>query len=187
MQTPPTEIQVTDSMILRVHPEVETFRANRMRPLIADLGTMFQPTEFNPVYPTLKPEDRCYDNAWQVASTHKELIYVEGLMLLHTVRGPFMLPHAWCTTADGKIVDPTCPKYQNIKEAEFIGIPLKKKYVREWKARKGYVGLLDGNFDGKEHGVYYDPPSKFVEKLNVPTFAEEVAKLPPELKPRPKP
>ncbi|GAB7185761.1 hypothetical protein ATKI12_5592 [Kitasatospora sp. Ki12] len=52
-------------------------------------------------------ERYCYRNAQRTELAHPALIYTEGWALAATATAPIPLPHAWCTTVDGDVVDPT--------------------------------------------------------------------------------
>lgn len=162
---PHTKLKVTDSVILSIHPEVEIFRANRAIKLLNNVGMMFEHSTFADEYTPMNPMARCYDNAAEFARKYG-LIYCEGLMLLEIgAMGKFPLSHGWCCDQYGNVIDPTCSRYQHIKEVQYFGVPIQRGYADNWYEMTGYHGMLDGHQHGMEIGLYYEDPKNFLEPL----------------------
>ncbi|WP_404870951.1 hypothetical protein ACI1MP_37500 (plasmid) [Kitasatospora griseola] len=64
-------------------------------------------------------EQECFANAADTEAAHPGLLYTEGFAMVEGL--PMALAHAWCTTADGDVVDPT---WTDLPGAAYLGIPL---------------------------------------------------------------
>lgn len=162
-------IEVTPSLKLLVNPEFELRRAAFMLPLLREFGVLFKKVPFDDRFPRLNPLTRCYDNAAELALGYPDqLIYCEGLMLSRLPDGSvFPLPHGWCCTPSGHIVDPTCYKHQLEPSVTYLGVPIYLGYLVRWQALAGFYGLLDGHPEyGKRIGVYRDHPAKWLQLLD---------------------
>lgn len=170
-------VQVTPSLKLFINVKFELDRAEFMMPFLKQHGVMFKKAPFDDRFPRLDREARCYDNAAQLAMDYPDqLIYCEGLMLFRMEDGSvFPMPHGWCCTMDGHVVDPTCHANQLDPAVGYLGVPVYKGYVTRWHALVGFHGLLDGHHEyGKRVGIHQDHPAKWLQQLSdrLPTFEE---------------
>jgi len=153
--------------LLCVDLELEAKRAKLYWPILVRHGKVYPHTKFDyHKYKALDPMDRCFDNAIQTAEEYG-LTYVERLLIFNTEEGEVMLAHGWCADKDGAVVDPTCHSYQGKLEITYVGVPLDKGYVRDFKKVNGYYGCLDGDknagFEDYRQmvGLYVDPVSEW--------------------------
>ena len=77
---------------------------------------------------------QCYRNAAMAAMSDNRLTYVEGY-----ADSIIPIPHAWCVTARGLVVELTWEK----PGAEYYGVPFKTKFLREELLRNKVYGLID--------------------------------------------
>ncbi|MGW4694037.1 hypothetical protein ACWEO1_16780 [Kitasatospora cineracea] len=103
------------------------------------------------------PERECFANAALTERRHRELVYTEGYALVEGL--PMVFAHAWCTTADGRVVDPT---WADLPGTAYLGIPLTHFVPRP--VPPYYHGLL-------EH------PDSFVPLLRDGLMGHQVAPL----------
>ncbi|MGW3228735.1 hypothetical protein [Kitasatospora sp. NPDC001095] len=82
-------------------------------------------------------ERYCYRNAQRTELAHPALIYTEGWALAATATAPIPLPHAWCTTVDGDVVDPTWAGLGG--GIAYFGIPLADPALRPGAAGHGVL------------------------------------------------
>lgn len=160
----PVPLHVLPELVLYVDVLQELARADHMKPLLRSVGMGFKAGVFDDQYPRLDPMDRCFDNAVKVARACN-LIYCEGMMELRTDFGWVPLAHGWCCDHTGKVIDPTCHKYQHIPEVRYTGIPFNTGYVNWWYMESGYHGMLDGHKDGLHIGVYHDPVDEWLQLI----------------------
>lgn len=170
-------VQVTPSLKLLINVQFEVERAEFMYPLLQQHGVIFKKAPFDGRFPRMGRESRCYDNAAKLAIDYPDqLIYCEGLMLFRLPDGSvFPLPHGWCCTPSGHVVDPTCHAHQSDPLVGYFGVPIYKGYVTRWHALAGFHGLLDGHPEyGRRVGIYRDHPAKWLQQLSekLPTFEE---------------
>ncbi len=87
------------------------------------------------------PERQCFKNAHELAWRVPELTYVEGFATC----GLLPVHHAWCSDAEGRVVDPTWREKDRraVKEWEYHGIPLRLAWVDAVTFDKGTYGVLD--------------------------------------------
>jgi hypothetical protein len=97
----------------------------------------------------------CYANAARLAQRHRELIYVEGYAC-----SIIPMLHGWCTTLDGKIIDPT---WKN--GTGYFGVPFKKKFILKLMVEHGTYGFIDMWKQGWP--VLYASPRQFKQKLKL--------------------
>lgn len=167
-QYPPTNIRVTDKLVLSVHVEVELYRAANMYEFLKEHSVPFNKCEFNDEFIRMSPTGRCYDNAVNLVEMFpKQLTYCEGIMRFKTPNGIFPLAHGWCCDRDGNIVDPTCSGYQNADVVDYLGVTFRQDYVRKWEKDVGYNGILDGDFNGVRPGVFVENKSLWYQQLPV--------------------
>lgn len=82
-----------------------------------------------------KPARECFQNAGELALRFPDsLTYVEGLA--HRM---IPVPHAWCVTAEGQVVDPT---WDNPEEAAYFGIPIRYDYLKNHVLNEKVWGLF---------------------------------------------
>lgn len=77
------------------------------------------PTNIRPMTPK-----QCFHNAAELARRRKGLTYVEGVAL-----GIIPVPHAWCVTEDGVVVDPTWTDDNGGVGGAYLGLPFPLPYV----------------------------------------------------------
>lgn len=75
--------------------------------LLLKSGRLFTPAPRPPDVPKL-PDRWCYANATQTAHAHPDrgLMYAEGYSMINA-GAAIPLPHAWCVTPEGTVIDPT--------------------------------------------------------------------------------
>lgn len=161
-------LEVAEGVVMLVCPEFELRRFIFMQPFLAEHALMFQPEEFPySTYPSFDVGGRCYDQAMDLAVRHN-LIYVEGVILGNVGDRPFPMPHAWCTTTSGQLIDPTAHKVQGNKGLQYIGVPFRTDYAMLWHAKYGWHGMLDGHPTlGDSVGVYVDPKEMWFHPAEV--------------------
>lgn len=158
-------LHVNDSsVVLAVDAWLEISRYKLFSPLLRVHGRFMKHGKFDSEkYQALDPMDRCFDNAFITAKKYG-LKYCEGVMFFQTEIGMFPLAHGWCLDASGRVVDPTCSKYQGVLNVQYLGLPIKMEYVEEWYLRVGYHGCLDGDKHGRPIGVHHEDPEYWLSK-----------------------
>lgn len=151
------DILVGDSIMMRVCPDFELRRFEFMRSFLASHGSLMLAKPFDYKYPSYDIGGRCYDQAREVA-INCNMTYCEGVMFLNVMGKQFPLPHAWCVTQSGVLVDPTAHRIQHKPDVLYYGVKFKTDYALSWKNRYGFHGMLDGHPElGDSVGVYADP------------------------------
>lgn len=151
---------------LLIDPDVERVRSEMYSPLLYKHGIVLGRNEFP--FGTYEADDsysRCFDVAAELAFRHG-LIYFEGFLMSNTTSGMIPVGHGWCTTRDGRIVDPTHSKYQAHPSFSYVGVPIRKEYIQWWKQVTGYYGCLDGDKNDRPIGVYYDHVSVWRDHIH---------------------
>jgi len=92
-------------------------------------------TEKIPYWEDLMIKKECFKNAFDVSLKNKDLIYVEGFA---QPEGLITLLHAWCSTKDGKVIDPTWERGEF-----YYGIPFSTECVLETVIKREKYGILD--------------------------------------------
>lgn len=153
-------IKIDDGLAVQIDPEFEARRVRYMRPLVDKYGLIFpQNVPFDDKYPRLNPRRRCYDNAMTLALDFPELIYCEGYMVFAGPDLALAMPHGFCVTQSGKVVDPTCSHLQHDRRVIYKGVKIKTDYMVSWYAKHSYYGVLDGHPAlGDTVGVWADSP-----------------------------
>jgi len=83
----------------------------------------------------------CYKNTYDLCSTKKDIyIYTEGYV---TSSIGFPVLHAWITTENGKIIDPTLRIRNANKSIEYFGVQFNFDYVTETIIEKETYGIID--------------------------------------------
>jgi hypothetical protein len=77
----------------------------------------------------------CYRNAARLTWSSDDLTYVEGFVTMFGVP----LNHAWCSTSEGHVVDPTLKPHAS---HAYFGVPIKEQYLVKQVVKGGYC-LLD--------------------------------------------
>lgn len=162
----PKILYITDTACVIADPEFEGMRFAKMRPLLKNHGFYFDkgmPADWKPKY---DPTVRCYDNAMRAAIAHR-LTYCEGVLRFSLLDGTiFNMPHGWCCTDEGEVVDPTGYKTQYLSQVEYWGFPIDLAYAYSWRVDQGYHGLLDGTPEDDPIGIHYDPPALWLRRPN---------------------
>lgn len=83
---------------------------------------------------------QCYKNSTILAELYPDLTYTEGYAFTGTI--PLCITHAWCTTEDGAVVDPTWSDL-DLSKASYYGIPMQLSFVRAVSLDTGLYGVLD--------------------------------------------
>lgn len=79
---------------------------------------------------------QCYKNAYHLADSNPELIYVEGYASTKMLGFPFA--HAWCVDRDGLIYDPTW------KDGDkYYGVEFSLSYVTQVILKRRCYGVID--------------------------------------------
>lgn len=115
---------------------------------------------FNEEYMSLTKQGRCYDVAYMMAKV-TGMRYVEGILVCP--KHMITIGHAWCIDSDGAVVDPTMHKFQHSPHLSYIGVPIKLEFVEKMKAVYGNIGVLDGNPNGEEDGIYIEPVDTWLD------------------------
>ncbi|WP_435059650.1 hypothetical protein [Streptomyces sp. bgisy060] len=102
----------------RGHDGTEGWKYRSAYELVIAQGRWFTPATL-PASIRPLPERQCFANAMAVEAQHPHLAYTEGFAL--TADSALPILHAWCTGADGKVVDPTWPES---KDVAYLGIIL---------------------------------------------------------------
>lgn len=163
-QHEPQEIYIGGGVLMRVCVEYEKRRFSFMAEILRQHGQAFQKNGFDYDSYPFGGSGACYDAAAQIANAFPDTIYCEGIILAYKDEIP--MPHAWCVTKDGKLIDPAGHRSQNSPMIGYFGIKFKTEYVNQWYEKYGFYGMLDGHPDyGDTVGVYVDPESewKYVE------------------------
>jgi len=98
---------------------------------------------------------QCFRNAFQLAMSRDDLIYVEGY-------ASSIIPvlHAWCVTTRGVVVDPT---WKDAEECAYYGIPLRRDFAQRLTFRNQFYGLLA---DPKTaHVIHRTDPRKYLRRM----------------------
>jgi len=164
-------IHIGEGAVMYTNPILEAERFARALPLLRRHGRMYtehastEDTYLSSLPPKLLA-GRCYDAAYYlVAQYPSELVYCEGFCLFataHVEEGAALLAHGWAVDKKGRIVDPTLMRAAQ-KKALYVGVPLRLEYAAREAQSTGYLGLLDGRLDSAPRGVYYDPPSAWLQ------------------------
>lgn len=159
-----SNLVIYPDLVMSICIEYEQRRFKFMQDFITAHGRIFGNSPFNYVYPHAEIGGTCYAQAHQLM-LDTGLIYCEGVMLAATSRGVIPMPHAWCATPRGELVDPICHKYQHRQRLMYWGIAFQQKYVEAWEQKTGFPGMLDGHPElGDTVGPYADDPKEW--KLN---------------------
>lgn len=161
-------LMMNDGIVLVVDPEFEIRRVAFMRRVLVEHAVVFTKQTFPSGFREADRRKRCYDEAARLAEEHRgKLYYCEGIALIDNITGnPFPLPHEWCCTRDGKVVDPTMSTAQHKEAITYWGMPFKWRYVQKWAETHGFHGMLDGHPTLDDTvGVYVDPPSAWKAEI----------------------
>lgn len=83
-------------------------------------------------------EKMCFMNAAHLADDDQSLTYVEGTMLIHGIP----IDHAWCSDANGVVVDPTIRNGNDGRIGGYFGVPFRRDYLRKATELNKVYGLL---------------------------------------------
>ena len=89
---------------------------------------------------------QCFSNCFKEVSRHsKKLIYCEG----YAVGSVIPVHHAWLSTLDGEVIDPTWhDRGISNEKTEYWGIPFDWEFVLETALRTGYYCIIDNWHEG---------------------------------------
>lgn len=112
---------------------------------------------------TRRKRGLCFMNATHLAFENRDFIYCEGYMTTYDIP----IEHAWCSTKDGLVVDPTIDNH-NARIGEYFGVPFKYEYLRKTIFKNGVYSLL--GYENKTLRPLLDGKVKnFRETINVQT------------------
>ncbi|MFJ4691725.1 hypothetical protein [Streptomyces sp. NPDC088766] len=89
------------------HDGVAGWKHRSAYELVAAHGRWFTPAAL-PAQVRPLPERQCFANAAATEREHPHLAYTEGFAV--AADSPVPTAHAWCTDADGHVIDPTWPE-----------------------------------------------------------------------------
>lgn len=69
------------------------------------------------------PIKQCFQNAGELLTADPSLTYCEGYAVLPDIGLPML--HAWCLTAEGRVVDPT---WRDAEQAFYLGLPYQPEF-----------------------------------------------------------
>lgn len=85
----------------------------------------------------------CFDNAFNLAVTHPDYLYVEGYAQCTVVP----VAHAWCVHAEtGQVVDPTWVNLSHATEANYYGIRFSRRFILAQAAETGDPSVLEDDW-----------------------------------------
>lgn len=118
-------------------------------------GRVFTITEHSYHGPRGK-RGQCYKNAGLAAMADPDLVYVEGFILFLGV----LLEHAWASTPDGDVRDPTLADAEGVDE--YFGVPVQARYFNETIRRTRRWGI----FDYRDwRAIMADDPANIVQQM----------------------
>ncbi|MER6560169.1 hypothetical protein ABT300_21020 [Streptomyces sp. NPDC001027] len=100
------------------HDGVARWAYRSVYELVAAHGRWFTPAVL-PAQVRPLPERQCFANAAATEREHPHLVYTEGFAV--AAGSPVPTAHAWCTDADGQVIDPTWPE---LGGSAYLGIVL---------------------------------------------------------------
>jgi len=100
------------------HDGVEGWEHRSVYELVATHGRWFTPAVL-PAQVRPLPERECFANAAATEREHPHLAYTEGFAV--AADSPVPTAHAWCTDADGHVIDPT---WSALGGSAYLGIVL---------------------------------------------------------------
>lgn len=85
-------------------------------------------------------ESMCYMNAFKLADSNPNLIYVEGYVHI----GFIAIEHAWCVDKKDNAIDPTLKKSSPaiMNPKGYFGIPFKHSYLIKTALDTGMYGII---------------------------------------------
>ena len=91
----------------------------------------------------------CFQNAWNYALSHDDLMYAEGFA---GASGVGLVHHAWCIDDAGRVVEPTWRETDHashpVGEWFYTGIPFETAWLARLTTEQDYFGVLfDENRD----------------------------------------
>jgi hypothetical protein len=123
-------------------------------PLSRDLlkhGEFFRPPTHNSMPEGINRGEmkQCYSNAALYANDDKGWYYTEGYAISDSLQIP--IEHAWITTKDGQVIDPTWKT--DFGGMAYYGIRMKSEFVWDTLARTRYYGIYSNDYLDK-HRLY---------------------------------
>ncbi|KKN18320.1 hypothetical protein LCGC14_0956850, partial [marine sediment metagenome] len=120
------------------------FKYAGMEDMILKHGKFFKPPQKGDKLPkgceAGEPKE-CYRNSIMNSISNEDLIYTEGYATSPSLPG-FGFQHAWLTTSDGKVIDPTWTGDKVSPGTAYFGIQMDKDFVLATTARTGMAGII---------------------------------------------
>ncbi|MET9393653.1 hypothetical protein ACGF7W_32720 [Streptomyces sp. NPDC048219] len=112
------------------HDGTASWKHRSVYELVAAHGRWFTPAAL-PAEVQALPERQCFANAAATEQEHPHLAYTEGFAVADG--SPVPTAHAWCTDANGYVIDPT---WSDLGGSAYLGIvlppPLRPCAPRNW-------------------------------------------------------
>lgn len=114
--------------------------------IILDHGEFFDPPQAGDELPKWCEQGatkECYYNAtMQIVVAPDGVFYTEGYAFTDGIEG-FPFQHAWLTTAEGKVIDPT---WKPGNGTVYYGVKLSQNYVIEQTMESGVAGIIVNDY-----------------------------------------
>ncbi len=150
--------QLSDLKKNAMGDQFEGFEFRSSEEMVLELGRFYQPPddETLPMGCEIGVARECFSNAFKEAqvSEDNQLVYTEGIAMTDIM---FPTNHAWLTTKDGRVVDPTWLD----KGVAYYGIPMDTSWVTKQILKNGYYGVLPSTIEIFENGI---PENAIIER-----------------------
>lgn len=141
---------------------LEKHKHRSMADFIIKFGQHFKPYIFPKKY-NMGKQKQCYKNIFNLLVEDVKLIPVIGYAMSY-----IPLPHAWCVTENGNVIDPTWDYDRYTWGKEYFGIPFKRKFILSQYMEKEYAyNIIDdykNNYPLMRGQFSID---KFYQKVNI--------------------